>query len=54
MGKRGKRRYHKLNKGTLNAASNSSHGTVSHSGYAFKAASSLYAPGSPCVKQLTS
>jgi len=33
----------------LNAVSKSTHGTVSHFGYAFKAASSVYAPGRPCA-----
>lgn len=32
---------------TSKAVSNSSHGTASQSGYAFAAAASLYAPGSP-------
>lgn len=32
---------------TLKAASNPSQGTVSQFGYAFKAASSLYDPGTP-------
>jgi len=48
------RRYNKTTNGTLNADSKLSHGTVSQFGYAFKAASSLYAPGSPCISQLTS
>ena len=35
----------------MNAASNWSHGTVSHFGYALSAAASLYAPGTPYAKQ---
>lgn len=38
---------------TLNAASNCSHGTVSHLGYAFRAAASLYAPGRPQQSDVT-
>jgi len=45
--RRGK--YKEKNDGTLNTVSKSTHGTVSHFGCAFKAASSLYAPGRPCV-----
>jgi len=54
MHHRVRERENKTRNGTLNAASKLSHGTVSHFGYAFKAASSLYAPGSPCISQLTS
>lgn len=46
-----KRYYKESSVETLNAASISSNGTGSQFGKAFKAASSLYAPGWPCIRQ---